>query len=68
MGGIIIIVSVLVPCLLLGRLRNIYMILMIVTVLWLGALGFVDDYIKNFKKTRTAFPAGSRYSARSYWA
>ncbi len=52
MGGIIIIVSVLVPCLLFGRLRNIYMILMIVTVVWLGALGFVDDYIKNFKKNK----------------
>lgn len=52
MGGIIIIVSVLVPCLLLGRLRNIYMILMIVTTLWLGCLGFLDDYIKIFKKNK----------------
>ncbi len=52
MGGIIIIVSVLVPCLLLGRLRNIYMILMLVTTIWLGALGFLDDYIKNFKKNK----------------
>ena len=56
MGGIIIIGSVLVPCLLLGRLRNIYMILMIVTVLWLGALGFIDDYIKNFKKNKDGLP------------
>lgn len=46
MGGIIIIVSILVPCLLFGRLRNIYMILMLVTTVWLGALGFADDYIK----------------------
>ena len=52
MGGIIIIVSVLVPCILLGRLRNIYMILMIVTTVWLGMLGFIDDYIKNFKKNK----------------
>ena len=52
MGGIIIIVSVLVPCLLLGRLRNIYMILMIVTTLWLGVIGFIDDYIKIFKKNK----------------
>ena len=50
MGGIIIIVSILVPCLLLGRLRNIYMILMIVTTVWLGLLGFLDDYIKIFRK------------------
>lgn len=52
MGGIIIIVATLVPCLLLGRLRNIYMILMIVTTLWLGLLGFLDDYIKNFRKNK----------------
>ena len=52
MGGIIIIVAILVPCLLLGRLRNIYMILMLVTTLWLGLLGFLDDYIKIFKKDK----------------
>lgn len=46
MGGIIIIVATIVPCLLFGRLRNIYMLLMIVTTLWLGIIGFADDYIK----------------------
>ena len=46
MGGIIIIVATLIPCLLLGRLRNIYMLLMLFTTIWLGALGFADDYIK----------------------
>ncbi len=46
MGGVIIIVATIVPCLLFGRLRNIYMLLMIVTTLWLGAIGFIDDYIK----------------------
>lgn len=46
MGGIIILVSIIIPCLLLGRLRNIYMILMLVTTIWLGFLGFADDYIK----------------------
>ena len=46
MGGIIIIVAIIVPCLLFGRLRNIYMILMLVTTVWLGAIGFIDDYIK----------------------
>lgn len=51
MGGIIIIVATLIPCLLLGRLRNIYMILMIITTIWLGFLGFMDDYIK-MKKTK----------------
>lgn len=52
MGGIIIIVSILVPCLLLGRLRNIYMLLMLLTTLWFGALGFADDYIKIFRHNK----------------
>lgn len=46
MGGIIIIVATIIPCLLLGRLRNIYMLLMLGTTLWLGMLGFLDDYLK----------------------
>ena len=49
MGGVIIIVSLLVPVLMLGRMRNIYLLLMIVTTVWLGFLGFLDDYIKVFK-------------------
>lgn len=52
MGGVIIIVSLLVPCLLCGRLRNIYLLLLIVTTLWMGLTGFVDDYIKVFKKRK----------------
>ena len=52
MGGIIIIVSILVPVLLLCRIRNIYIILMIATTLWLGFLGFLDDYIKIFKRNK----------------
>lgn len=56
MGGIIIIVAILVPCLLLGRLRNIYMILMLVTTVWLGLLGFLDDYIKIFRKNKDGLP------------
>ncbi len=50
MGGIIIIVSILVPVLLLGRMRNIYLLLMIVTTMWLGFLGFLDDYKKRKNK------------------
>lgn len=49
MGGVIIIVASVIPCLLLGRLRNIYLLLMLVTVVWLGLLGFVDDYLKMKK-------------------
>ena len=52
MGGIIIIVSILVPVLLLGRMRNIYLILMIITTVWLGFLGFLDDYIKIFRRNK----------------
>lgn len=52
MGGVIIIVSIVVPCLLVGRLDNVYMILMLVTTLILGALGFGDDYIKTFRRNK----------------
>ena len=46
MGGLIIILAILVPCLLVGNLSNIYMILMLISTVWLGALGFADDYLK----------------------
>ena len=52
MGGLIVIAAILVPCLLLGRLTNVYMILMLITTLILGALGFADDYIKTFKHNK----------------
>lgn len=52
MGGIIIIVSILIPCLLFGKLNNIYMNLMLVTTIILGGIGFADDYIKTFKKRK----------------
>ena len=52
MGGIIIIVAILVPVLLLGRLRNIYLILMVITTVWLGFLGGMDDYIKIFRRNK----------------
>ncbi|MDC6354580.1 MULTISPECIES: phospho-N-acetylmuramoyl-pentapeptide-transferase [Robiginitalea] len=52
MGGIIIIVSTLIPTLLFARLDNIYVILLIITTLWMGVIGFIDDYIKIFKKNK----------------
>ncbi len=52
MGGIIILLSILVPILLFGDLTNIYVILMIISTIWLGAIGFLDDYIKVFKKNK----------------
>jgi phospho-N-acetylmuramoyl-pentapeptide-transferase len=52
MGGVIIIAAIIIPCLLLGKLGNTYMILMLITTLWLGAVGFADDYIKIFRKNK----------------
>ena len=52
MGGLIVIAAILIPCLLLGKLTNVYMILMLITTLLMGALGFADDYIKTFKKNK----------------
>jgi phospho-N-acetylmuramoyl-pentapeptide-transferase len=52
MGGIIIILATLVPVLLFAKLQNIYIILLIVTTIWMGTIGFIDDYIKVFKKDK----------------
>jgi phospho-N-acetylmuramoyl-pentapeptide-transferase len=52
MGGLIIIMSTLIPVLLLAQLNNIYVILLIVTTIWMGAIGFLDDYIKISKKNK----------------
>jgi phospho-N-acetylmuramoyl-pentapeptide-transferase len=49
MGGVVIIAAMLIPCLLMGNLSNVYMILMLITTVILGALGFADDYIKTFR-------------------
>lgn len=52
MGGLIIIAGILIPTLLFAKLDNIYVIIMIVTTLWMGAIGFLDDYIKVFRKNK----------------
>lgn len=52
MGGIIILISTVIPALLLGDLTNTYVILLIITTIWLGGIGFIDDYIKVFKKNK----------------
>lgn len=64
MGGLIIIVSVLVPCLLIGRLENIYMILLLVTTVWLGIVGFFDDYVKTFRKNKDGIPGKVKVAAQ----
>lgn len=60
MGGIIILLSILVPVLLLCRLDNVYVILMIVTTIWLGVIGFIDDYIKVFRKNKEGMPGRAK--------
>ncbi|MEE0982646.1 MAG: phospho-N-acetylmuramoyl-pentapeptide-transferase [Bacteroidales bacterium] len=52
MGGLIILAAILIPTLLFAKLDNIYVIIMLITTVWLGALGFIDDYIKVFKKNK----------------
>ena len=52
MGGVVIITALLIPCLLMGNIQNIYLILMLITTILLGALGFADDYIKTFRHNK----------------
>jgi phospho-N-acetylmuramoyl-pentapeptide-transferase len=52
MGGIIILASIIIPTLLFGKLGNVYIILMLITTVWLGLIGFLDDYIKIFRKNK----------------
>lgn len=52
MGGLVIILSILLPCLLMGKISNVYMFLMLLTTIILGTLGFADDYIKTFKHNK----------------
>ena len=56
MGGIIIILATLIPVLLLAKLENIYVILLIVTTVWMGTIGFIDDYIKKFRNDKEGLP------------
>ena len=52
MGGIIILASIIIPTLLFAKIDNIYIILMLITTVWLGLIGFLDDYIKIFRKNK----------------
>jgi len=56
MGGLIIILATLIPVVLFAKLENIYVILLIVTTLWMGAIGFLDDYLKKFKNDKAGLP------------
>src|SRR3954464_4823390 len=52
MGGIIIIMAILIPTLLFAQIKNVYIIMMLLSTIWLGMVGFIDDYIKVFKKNK----------------
>ncbi|MBK9758437.1 MAG: phospho-N-acetylmuramoyl-pentapeptide-transferase [Flavobacteriales bacterium] len=60
MGGVMIIAGIVIPTLLFARLNNVYILLMLASTLWLGAIGFVDDYIKVFKKDKRGLAGTSK--------
>ena len=64
MGGLIIIAAILIPTLLFTRLNNVYIIIMIISTLWLGVIGFLDDYIKVFKKDKEGLRAKSKLAGQ----
>jgi phospho-N-acetylmuramoyl-pentapeptide-transferase len=60
MGGLMIIAGIVIPTLLFARLNNVYILLMLAATLWLGAIGFIDDYIKVFKKDKRGLAGTSK--------
>jgi len=64
MGGIIILASIIIPTLLFAKLDNIYIILMLITTIWLGMIGFLDDYIKIFKKNKAGLAGKFKISGQ----
>jgi len=56
MGGVIIILATIIPVLLFAKLENIYVVMLLVTTLWMGIIGFIDDYLKKFKKDKAGLP------------
>src|SRR5580704_2446553 len=57
MGGLIILAAIIIPTLLFARIDNVYIMLMLITTVWLGSVGFLDDYIKVFKKDKSGLSA-----------
>jgi len=66
MGGLIILAAILIPALLFAKLDNIYILLMLFTTIWLGAIGFLDDYIKVFKKNKNGLPGKYKIAAQVF--
>src|SRR3990172_9300871 len=67
MGGLIILAAILIPALLFTRLDNIYVILMLITTVWLGFIGFIDDYIKIFKKDKEGLAGKFKILGQVLW-
>ena len=64
MGGLMILAAIVIPTLLFARLENVYIIIMLITTIGLGFLGFLDDYIKVFKKIKRVYRANLRLSVK----
>ena len=64
MGGLIIIFATIIPVLLLSKLDNVYIIMLLITIIWMGVIGFVDDYIKVFKKDKSGLKVFLRFWVR----
>ncbi len=64
MGGIIIILGIVIPTVLFAKLDNVYVLMMLGTTIWLGAIGFLDDYIKVFRKNKEGLAGASRSPGR----
>lgn len=67
MGGVVIIAAMLLPCLLIGKLSNIYLQLMLLTTIILGCIGFADDYIKTFRKNKDGLNGWVKMQDKSPW-
>ena len=61
MGGIIIILSIVIPTFLFSKLSNIYVIIMLIVTIWMGIIGFLDDYLKIFKKNKDGLNRNLRF-------
>ena len=52
MGGLIILAAIIIPTLLFAKLNNVYIVILLISIFWLGVIGFIDDYIKVYKKNK----------------
>ena len=65
MGGLIIFNAIIIPTLLFARLNNIYIVILLISTVWLGVIGFIDDYIKVYKKNKDGLAADLKFLDKS---